>query len=46
MILNLILIGTMTKADQEIDGHVYNDVYKVTLPEGYMKIRFAANLGI
>lgn len=36
-------IGTMTKADQEIDGHVYNDVYKVTLPEGYMKIRFAAN---
>ena len=36
-------IGTMTKADQEIDGHVYNDVYKVTLPKGYMKIRFAAN---
>ena len=36
-------IGTMTKVDKEIDGHVYNDVYKVTLPEGYMKIRFAAN---
>ena len=35
--------GTMTKADQKIDGHDYNDVYKVTLPEGYMKIRFAAN---
>ena len=33
----------MTKADQELDGHVYNDVYKVTLPKGYMKIRFAAN---
>ena len=36
-------VGTMTKADQKIDGHVYNDVYKVTLPKGYMKIRFAAN---
>ena len=36
-------IGTMTKADQKIGGHDYNDVYKVTLPKGYMKIRFAAN---
>lgn len=36
-------IGIMTKEDKKIDGHVYNDVYKVTLPEGYMKIRFAAN---
>lgn len=36
-------IGIMTKADQKIGGHNYNDVYKVTLPEGYMKIRFAAN---
>lgn len=36
-------IGTMTKEDKEIGGHVYNDVYKVTLPEGYMKIRFGAN---
>lgn len=36
-------VGTMTKEDKEIDGHVYNDVYKVTLPKGYMKIRFAAN---
>lgn len=36
-------IGIMTKADQKIDGHNYNDVYKVTLPKGYMKIRFAAN---
>ena len=35
-------IGTMTKEDKEIGGHVYNDVYKVTLPEGYMKIRFGA----
>ena len=33
----------MTKEDKEIGGHVYNDVYKVTLPEGYMKIRFGAN---
>lgn len=36
-------IGIMTKADQKIGGHNYNDVYKVTLPKGYMKIRFAAN---
>lgn len=36
-------IGIMTKADKKIGGHDYNDVYKVTLPEGYMKIRFAAN---
>ena len=36
-------VGTMTKADQKIGGHDYNDVYKVTLPKGYMKIRFAAN---
>lgn len=36
-------VGTMTKEDKEIEGHVYNDVYKVTLPKGYMKIRFAAN---
>ena len=36
-------IGIMTKADQKIDGHVYNDVYKATLPKGYGKIRFAAN---
>lgn len=36
-------IGTMTKADQKIGGHDYNDVYKATLPKGYMKIRFAAN---
>lgn len=36
-------IGTMTKEDKEIDGHAYKDVYKVTLPKGYMKIRFAAN---
>lgn len=36
-------IGIMTKEDKKIDGHVYNDVYKVTLPKGYMKIRFAAN---
>ena len=36
-------VGIMTKKDKEIDGHVYNDVYEVTLPEGYMKIRFAAN---
>ena len=36
-------IGIMTKAEQKIGGHNYNDVYKVTLPEGYMKIRFAAN---
>lgn len=36
-------VGTMNKEDKEIDGHVYNDVYKVTLPKGYMKIRFAAN---
>lgn len=39
----LSTIGTMTKADQKIGGHDYNDVYKVTLPKGYMKIRFAAN---
>nr|WP_288696031.1 SpaA isopeptide-forming pilin-related protein [uncultured Dorea sp.] len=37
------IIGTMTKEDKEIDEHVYNDVYKVTLPKGYMQIRFAAN---
>ena len=36
-------IGIMTKADPKIGGHDYNDVYKVTLPKGYMKIRFAAN---
>ena len=36
-------IGIMTKADQKIGGHNYNDVYKVTLPKGYMKIRFGAN---
>lgn len=36
-------VGIMNKEDKEIDGHVYNDVYKVTLPKGYMKIRFAAN---
>ena len=36
-------IGTMNKEDKEIDGHVYKDVYKVTLPKGYMQIRFAAN---
>ena len=35
--------GIMNKEDKEIGGHVYNDVYKVTLPKGYMKIRFAAN---
>lgn len=38
-----VTTGTMTKADKKIDGHDYNDVYKVTLPKGYMKIRFAAN---
>ena len=32
--------GKMTK---EINGYDYNDVYKVTLPKGYGKIRFAAN---
>ena len=38
-----VTTGTMTKEVKETDGHVYNDVYKATLPEGYMKIRFAAN---
>ena len=36
-------IGTMTKEENKINGYDYNDVYKVTLPKGYMKIRFAAN---
>ena len=36
-------VGTMTQEDKEINGYDYNDVYKVTLPKGYMKIRFAAN---
>ena len=35
--------GTMTKEVKKTDGHVYNDVYKATLPKGYMTIRFAAN---
>lgn len=35
--------GTMTKEEKEINGYDYNDVYKVTLPKGYGKIRFAAN---
>lgn len=35
--------GTMTKEEKEINGYDYNDVYKVTLPKGYMTIRFAAN---
>ena len=35
--------GTMTKEVKKTDGHVYNDVYKATLPKGYGKIRFAAN---
>ena len=38
-----VTTGTMTKADKKIGGHDYNDVYEVTLPKGYMKIRFAAN---
>lgn len=33
----------MTKEVKKTDGHVYNDVYKATLPKGYGKIRFAAN---
>ena len=33
----------MTKEVKKTDGHVYNDVYKATLPKGYMTIRFAAN---
>ena len=36
-------IGTMTKEENKINGYDYNDVYKVTLPKGYMKIRFGAN---
>lgn len=36
-------VGTMTKEKKEINGYVYNDVYEVTLPKGYMTIRFAAN---
>lgn len=39
-----VTTGTMTKEVKETDGHVYNDVYKATLPKGYGKIRFAANL--
>lgn len=35
--------GKMTKEKKEINGYDYNDVYKVTLPKGYGKIRFAAN---
>lgn len=35
--------GEMTKEKKEINGYDYNDVYKVTLPKGYGKIRFAAN---
>lgn len=35
--------GRMTKEEKEINGYDYNDVYKVTLPKGYGKIRFAAN---
>lgn len=35
--------GRMTKEEKEINGYDYNDVYKVTLPKGYMTIRFAAN---
>ena len=35
--------GKMTKEKKEINGYDYNDVYKVTLPKGYRKIRFAAN---
>ena len=38
-----VTTGTMTKEVKETDGHVYNDVYKATLPKGYGKIRFAAN---
>ena len=35
--------GKMTKEKKKINGYDYNDVYKVTLPKGYGKIRFAAN---
>lgn len=38
-----VTTGTMTKEVKKTDGHVYNDVYKATLPKGYGKIRFAAN---
>lgn len=38
-----VTTGTMTKEVKKTDGHVYNDVYKATLPKGYRKIRFAAN---
>lgn len=38
-----VTTGTMTKEVKVTDGHVYNDVYKATLPKGYGEIRFAAN---